>query len=235
MKISTTLFFTLFISISLFATEDTALGTIETFDGETISMFKHPSSRKLNLSKLPVGCDCANQKLKLFYISKEGKLEKIAEKQIKKLTLKKGAVYCKTYKQSSAVGGSTRSMAFEIPIEKDTEMRALPMNAKTKRLALQTILAKNDKYTLSTFTSDLGSSFTNICSVSTGKIVKSEKFLEIGYSKRGKTFLQTIKQYFKSCDELIAQIEQNEETNAAAKKKRHKIPYLQGVIVSDCE
>ncbi len=234
MKLLTSLSLFLFITISLLAT-DTPIGVIETFEGETITMYQHPESRKLNFSKLPVGCDCSNQKFKLFFINEEGKLGKIAEREIKKMTLNKGAVYCKTFKQGSSAAGTDRSMSFEVPMEEDTEMRALPTTSRGKKLVLQTILAKNKKYTFSMFTNDSGAAFANVCSATTGKLIKSENFLSVGFSKSGKTFLQNLKKYFKDCEEFLDEIKKNEETNAAAKKRRNKIPYLQGVGASSCD
>lgn len=236
------IFFTfLLTSLSLLAT-NSSLGTIETIEGDKILMYKHPSSRKLNFSKLPVGCDCANQKFKFFFINAEGKLEKIAEKLIKKVTIKEGAVYCKTFERESMLGrgsmlgsGMSSSFSFENALEYDTEMMSLPTSFKRKKLVLQTILARNEKYTLSIFTNDSGAAFANICSVKDGKLVDTSNYLSVGANKKGIRFLENLKEYFKDCDELLEVIKRNEQTNLKAKKRKDKVLYLQGVGQFFCE
>ncbi len=235
MKNLSVVFLFLLTSISLLAT-GSEIGVIETFKGETIRLYKHPSSRKVNFSKLRVGCDCTIQTSKFYFINNKGKVEKMAEKYIKKLVLNKGANYCRDYERSSSLGsGSTRGISLESGLEHDTEMRALPVGSRGKRLVLQTILARNKKYTLSMYTSDSGGAHITICSVKDRKFIDHEGYLYVRKSKGFIEFYQKLKTYFKNCDKLIELLEKNEKTNASISKRNQKIPPLEGISYINCE
>lgn len=230
MKLFKTILFLVLGTASLFAeTEQT--GTIITMTGETINIYKHPKKRKANFSKLPVGCDCSNQKYKFYYIDSEGNLAKIAEKEIKQLSLEKGTTYCKEYSS----GRSPNGLNINQELPEGIEMRALPSTARGKKLVLQTILASNEKYMLSLFSNEAGNGFVNICDKNGKPVKMSMSYLGFGLGKKGAADIQAVKKYFKDCEKLLNIIDENVKRNKAAKRRMEQITCLYGVSNVKCE
>jgi len=208
----------------------TNLGFIVTTDKETIEVYKRPN-KKVNMSAMEKDCDCQKDGGSSFaYVNKEGKVKKMSQSQIAKVSLKKGTRYCTGY-QSRIVAGVTGVKA-----PSDFELFSLPIKKNGRIKVLQSIVFTSPKYILSMYQeSDLDQKLY-ISTTSNNQFVDGD-FLygAVGFGKQGQKSLASIKRYFKDCTAIIAEIDAAVKHNKNASKRRNKIAVLQNTFGMSCQ
>ncbi len=220
----------LLFSFTLFS--QNTIGKIITSTGDEIQLFEGKKKKK-KMSKMENGCDCQNTaKNTILYINAEGKVATFKQKEIDKLILDKGAVYCMDATQSG-MGSASMSHSFQMELPEEMIYPSLPISKKGLK-AIQTVLIQNDKYVLSLYQGANMSHTIYITAAKDGKYIDGKfNYFEVGYKKGGEQSLAAIKKYFKGCDEAMSIINENLAHNK--KVKRFKmVPVLQGVMGISC-
>lgn len=216
MKISQIL---LFLLLPLYTTygQQAVIGSIETYDGATINLHAPKNgNRKINFSGMAAGCDCMVGRGKVLYHDAQGKLGKISQKEVKKLTLNEGLTYCRPLTQDMASGNSVKQI-LDVKLPAEMTLIGLPVKKNGKLRLLHQILLQNDRYLLSMYSRDDGFSSVFIFTAKDHRYIGgSYAYQSIGYGGEGKKGYEKIKQYFKDCPEMLADMEKLKKENKEA-------------------
>ena len=230
-KILITILFFFFIQVIVFA-QTSEVGKLVTHDGEEIMLHKRPK-KKINASSMSKGCDCQVGAKKFKYVNDQGKVSKIDESKIAELNIQAGAAYCQEFSKKMMGGGKFEDVfVLELPV--NLKMYGLPVKKKKKITQLHSLLAQNEDYMLTKFTSIDFFNLIYIVKNSDHSLVSGPfQYEEVGYGKQGKKSFTEIKKYFGDCKALVSSMEEIHAKNKKAKRSEKQF-VLQNITEDSC-
>ncbi len=218
------------LSSTLFSQD--VIGKIVTLNGFEIPLYDG-DSRRWKLSNLRNECDCQYTRTnKILFINKWGKLAIFKLKEMEKLVLNKGVVYCRESPRTSRWFEQTP--VSKVELKQNETLLSLPFSKNGKK-AFQTVLIQNDRYILSLHQKTNTKRTINISSKLDGEFVDGDyDFLENGFNKDGENMLASIRNYFNSCDQVLAIIDENLKHNEKETSTK-KFPLLNKVFGISCQ
>lgn len=155
--------------------------------------------------------------------------------EITKIVLHKGTRYCADYTQNSSMGSPNTSGVVKVELPEELELLSLPVKKNGSRKVLQSVIVSSPDYLMTIYNSKELSQYLFIYDISNNRLVESKlNYLTVGIGKPGLKTLETIKSYFKECEEFIEQVDKAMAYNESV-KKRMRMPVLLNATGTKCE